>query len=62
MAGKLVLDVASGTGESACYLVQNLGCRVTGLDHSAVMLETAKRKAMERGLTIDFELNTHQNL
>ena len=62
MAGKLVLDVASGTGKSACYLVQNFGCRVTGLDHSAVMLETAKRKAMERGLTIDFQLGDAHNL
>jgi SAM-dependent methyltransferase len=62
MAGKQVLDVASGTGEGACYLVQNFGCEVTGLDHSPAMVETAKRKARERALTIEFQLGEAHDL
>jgi ubiquinone/menaquinone biosynthesis C-methylase UbiE len=54
-SGKLVLDVASGTGESACYLAEVFGCRVTGIDHSSYMVETAKRKAEERGLAAEFK-------
>ncbi|HEV2401497.1 MAG TPA: class I SAM-dependent methyltransferase [Candidatus Sulfotelmatobacter sp.] len=54
-SGKLVLDVASGTGESACYLAEVFGCKVTGIDHSSWMVETAKRKAEERGLVVEFE-------
>jgi ubiquinone/menaquinone biosynthesis C-methylase UbiE len=61
-AGKQVLDVASGTGESACYLAQNFGCSVIGLDHSAAMVETAKRKALDRCLTIEFQLGNAHDL
>lgn len=53
-SGKRLLDVASGTGETACYLAEVFGCRVTGIDHSPFMVETAKRKAGERGLPIEF--------
>jgi SAM-dependent methyltransferase len=53
--GTIVLDVASGTGESACYLVQNLGCQVTGVDISDQLIKRAKRKAIERGLIIEFK-------
>lgn len=54
-SGKLVLDVASGTGESACYLAEVFGCKVTGIDHSSYMVGTAKRKAEERGLAAEFK-------
>lgn len=53
-SGKRLLDVASGTGESACYLAEVFGCKVTGIDHSSYMVETAERKAKERGLAVDF--------
>jgi ubiquinone/menaquinone biosynthesis C-methylase UbiE len=53
--GKSLLDVASGTGESACYLAKSFGCRVTGVDHSAFMVETATQKARERKLEIRFQ-------
>ena len=53
--GKLLLEVASGTGETACYLAETFGCKVTGVDHSSYMIETAKRKAEERGLAVVFE-------
>lgn len=61
-AGKQVLEVASGTGESACFLVQNFGCKVIGLDHSASMVETARHKELERNLTIEFQLGDAHDL
>ncbi len=53
--GKSLLDVASGTGESACYLAESFGCRVTGVDHSAFMVEAATQKARDRKLEIRFQ-------
>ena len=50
-----VLDVASGTGESAFYLVQNFGCRIVGIDISDYMIERARRKAIEKGVIIEFK-------
>jgi SAM-dependent methyltransferase len=60
--GKSLLDVASGTGESACYLAQAFACRVTGVDQSAVMVDVARRKAQERKLEIHFERADAHNL
>jgi ubiquinone/menaquinone biosynthesis C-methylase UbiE len=59
--GKRVLDVASGTGESACYLAETFACRVTGIDHSAFMVDKAKQKARDRKLEIQFQqADAHQ--
>lgn len=49
--GDHVLDVATGTGSVALELVRRKGCRVTGLDQSAGMLEVARDR-----LTPDVEL------
>jgi SAM-dependent methyltransferase len=49
-----VLDVASGTGESACFLAERLGARVVGLDGSAEMIHRAEEKARARGLEVEF--------
>ncbi len=54
-SGQQLLDVASGTGASACYLAETFGCQATGIDHSSYMVDTAKRKAEERGLAVDFK-------
>ena len=35
-ADTLVLDIGSGRGGPACYLAQQLGCRVVGIDASTV--------------------------
>src|SRR5262249_28852920 len=35
-AGMSVLDIGSGTGGPACYLAQQLGCHILGVDISAV--------------------------
>ncbi len=42
--GDHVLDVATGTGAVALELVRRKGCRVTGLDQSAGMLEVARER------------------
>ena len=50
-----VLDVASGTGESACFLVEHLGAHVVGVDSSDYMIQSARRKAEQRHLAIEFK-------
>lgn len=49
-----VLDVASGTGESACFLAKNFGCRVIGVEASDYLVKAAKKKVKERKLKIEF--------
>ena len=56
-----VLEVASGTGESACYLSASLEACVVGIDSSDYMIERAKQKAGRRKLEIEFEkADAHQ--
>jgi ubiquinone/menaquinone biosynthesis C-methylase UbiE len=50
-----VLDAASGTGESACYLAEKIGARVVGIDGSELMIERAREKAKQRNLSIEFK-------
>jgi len=51
--GDHILDVATGTGAVAIELMRRKGCRVTGLDQSAGMLEVARAR-----LPPDIELVT----
>lgn len=51
-----VLDVASGTGESACFLEQTLGARVVGIDVSNFMIQRARQKAKRQSLRARFVL------
>lgn len=53
-SGTRVLDVASGTGETACYLAERLGARVVGIDRSAHLLRRARAKAAQRRLGVEF--------
>lgn len=46
-----VLDIGSGKGVSACSLVQEFGCFVTGIDMSEKMVDYANRLAGKRGLS-----------
>ena len=56
-----VLEVASGTGESACYLSASLEAHVVGIDSSDYMIERAKKKTEQRNLEIEFEkADAHQ--
>lgn len=53
--GTYALDIASGTGETACYLAEKLGARVIGVDGSDLMIERGQRKAKQRGLNVEFK-------
>lgn len=50
--GATVLDVACGTGESACFLSDTLGAALVGLDAAESMIERAGRKAKTRNLPV----------
>lgn len=51
--GSRVLEVAAGTGETMCFLAEQLGCTVSALDAAPRMLERAREKSAARGLAID---------
>lgn len=52
--GARILDLACGQGRHAIELAAR-GFRVTGVDISQPSLEVARRRAEERGLTVEFE-------
>ena len=60
--GALVLDVASGTGETACFLAETFGARVFGVDRSDEMTRRATEKASARGLSVTFRTADAANL
>jgi SAM-dependent methyltransferase len=50
-AGTSVLDIGSGTGGPACYLAQQLGCRILGVDISEVGHAQALARARDAALS-----------
>ncbi len=46
-----VLDAGCGVGATACYLVQTYGCHVTGVDLRESMVERARERARQEGVT-----------
>ena len=52
--GASVLDVASGTGETACFLAERFAARVYGVDRSTEMIRRAEAKARAKGLIVVF--------
>jgi SAM-dependent methyltransferase len=52
--GTEVLELACGTGESACFLAERRGARVVGLDRSPHMIRRAEQKARAKGLEVEF--------
>jgi ubiquinone/menaquinone biosynthesis C-methylase UbiE len=49
-----VLDVACGTGETACWLAETFGCRVVGIDATELQIRRAQEKKARRGLSVEF--------
>jgi cyclopropane fatty-acyl-phospholipid synthase-like methyltransferase len=48
-----VLDAGCGTGENALFFAER-GCKVTAIDFLAEPIERAKKKATQRGLSVNF--------
>ena len=61
-AGTRVLDVASGTGETVCFLAETFQCQAVGVDASEAMVKQAQEKAKDRRLNVDFKLGDAQRL
>ncbi|WP_410671391.1 class I SAM-dependent methyltransferase [Amycolatopsis sp. cmx-4-68] len=49
-AGQVLLDLACGRGGYGLEIARRSGCRLVGLDFSAVAIEHAQRQAQARGL------------
>ena len=54
ITARQVIDVGTGTGRAALALARR-GARVTGVDASAEMLDMARKRAADAGLTMAFE-------
>ena len=57
-----LLDIASGTGEGTCFLVEEFKCHAVGIDISQVMVRRAKEKARKKNLNIDFKIGDAHHL
>lgn len=62
--GQTILNVGSGSGISAAYVVEHYGCRVVGVDILPGMVASAQNWAHERGLAaqMEFRLADAQDL
>ncbi|MHA2224160.1 MAG: class I SAM-dependent methyltransferase [Candidatus Hodarchaeales archaeon] len=45
-----VLDVACGSGNTACDIAREYGCLVKGIDASEIMIANAKKRAIKRNI------------
>jgi SAM-dependent methyltransferase len=61
-SGLRVLDVASGSGEAACFIAETFQGTVVGVDGSEFMVERARRKAGQRKLNVEFQQSDAHNL
>lgn len=61
MPGERILDLSTGTGWTS-RVVARLGATVTGADIARDLLDVARTKATEAGLTIDYQLADAESL
>ena len=61
---KVILDIATGTGDLAILMAQTNAEKIIGLDISAGMLEVGKKKIIEKGLSnlIDMVLGDSEKI
>jgi ubiquinone/menaquinone biosynthesis C-methylase UbiE len=59
--GEAWLDIATGTGAVALRAART-GAEVTGLDLGPALLATARRRALEAGLTVRFDVGDAERL
>ena len=59
--GDRLLDAATGTGALA-ILAAKRGADVVGMDLAPVLIETAKERAAEEGVTVDFEVGDAEEM
>ena len=61
---KIILDIATGTGDLAILMAQTKADKIIGLDISAGMLEVGKKKVADKNLstTIDLVLGDSENI
>jgi SAM-dependent methyltransferase len=59
--GQRWLDVGTGTGEIAVAAAKG-GASVTGLDLAPMLIETARKRAQQRGLDVAFEVGDAERL
>ncbi|MBN1763314.1 MAG: class I SAM-dependent methyltransferase [Methanomicrobia archaeon] len=59
-----VLDVGCGVGITACYLAEEYGCNVVGIDLSELMVERSKERAKRKNVEdkVEFTIGDAQNL
>jgi SAM-dependent methyltransferase len=50
-----VLDVGCGVGVTPCFLAQEYGCEVVGIDHIQAMIEKSQKRAKKEGVTEQVE-------
>lgn len=50
-----VLDVGCGSGNTACFIADDIGSRVSGIDISEVMIVKARERAQRQGLSDKLE-------
>jgi len=62
--GKYVLEVGCGVGKTSCYIAENQGSRVVGIDISEGMIDRSKEKAKRKGVEnrVEFRIADAQNL